>query len=158
MRNILRLLSLSAVVMALGAFTGTASAANLVDGSISSGNGTCSWTNGSTNADPPNTLTIENSSINPPGGNLACTGDVESATLNNDPQVTFNDAAGTGTANAVAVTVRVFGVTCSYTANNVTLARQGTSRTYSGTANATKTGGGFLCPSGQNLNATISFH
>jgi hypothetical protein len=159
MRTMWRLCGLSLAVLALSAFSASnAAAANLVDGSIGADDSSCSWTNGTTSADPPSTLTIENSSINSPGGNLSCSGDISSATLNNDPTVTFNDAAGTATADAVSVTVVVFGVTCGYTANGVTLAREGETRTYSGTATATKTSGGFLCPGSQDLNATISFH
>jgi len=156
MRTMSRLFGLSLAVLALSAFSASnASAANLVDGSIGADDSACSWTNGTTSADPPSTLTIENSSIN---GNLSCSGDISSATLNNDPTVTFNDAAGTATADAVSVTVVVFGVTCGYTASAVTLAREGETRTYSGTATATKTSGGFFCPGSQDLNATVSFH
>jgi hypothetical protein len=156
MRTMSRLFGLSLAVLALSAFSASnAFAANLVDGSIGADDSSCSWTNGTTSANPPDTLTIENSSIN---GNLSCNGDISSATLNNDPTVTFNDAAGTATADSVSVTVVVFGVTCGYTANGVSLARQGDTRTYSGTATATKTSGGFFCPGSQDLNATVSFH
>lgn len=156
MKTISRLTGLSLAMLALSAFTATgASAANLVDGSIGADDSSCSWVNGTTSADPPNTLTIENSSIN---GNLSCNGDISNATLNNDPQVTFDDAAGTATADQVAVSVTVFGVNCSYSASSVSLARSGDTRTYSGTATASKTGGSFLCPGSQAIDATVSFH
>lgn len=159
MRKISRLLGLSLTVVALsGISAADAFAANLVDGTIGAGNSSCSWTNGTTSANPPSTLTIENSSINQPGGNISCTGDVSSAALQNDPTVTFNDTAGTANVNSVSVSVVAFGINCTYTASNVTLARVGTSRQYTGSATATKTSGGFLCPSSQVLDADVTFH
>src|SRR5258708_39367259 len=108
-RAAMRLFSACAIATALVGFTATnALAANLVDGSVTASGQTCSWTNGSTTADPPSALTINAPSINPPGGNLSCSGSAH-ATLNNSPNVTFNDTSGTATADVVDVTVSVFG-------------------------------------------------
>jgi hypothetical protein len=51
----------------------------------------CSWTNGSTTANPPSALTIEADTINSPGGNLSWT-DGASATPNNNPDLTFDSS------------------------------------------------------------------
>jgi len=151
-----RLSGLFLVAMVVAGFSATSAfAANLVDGSISATGDTCSWTNGSTNADPPNTLTIDAASVN---SGLSCTGGV-SAVLNNSPVVSFDDGAGTGTADAVDATVTKFGQTCRYRAANPVLTRDGSTRNYSGTVNGVpKMSGGFLCPSTVDLTAAVSFH
>src|SRR5438270_7056392 len=72
---------------------GTAVVANaatgLVDGSITVSGSTCSWTNASTSDVPPNTLSIDHSTVN-----VSCSGSI-TANLTNDPTVTFDDTAGT---------------------------------------------------------------
>ncbi len=149
-----RLIGLSVVVMAFGGFaTANAFAANLVDGSVTASGHTCSWTNGSTSADPPSALTIDHNSVN---ASLSCSG--ASGQLNNDPSVTFDDTAGTATANLVDVTVVVSGVTCEYTASNYLLTRSGTTRDYSGSATAQKKSGSIFCPSSVSTSTSASFH
>jgi hypothetical protein len=151
-----RLIGLFVLVAAMvGLSASSAFAANLVDGSISAQGDTCTWKNGSTSANPPSALTINRASVN---SGLTCTGGVR-ATLNNDPNVTFNDAAGTGTADAVDASVTKMGQTCRYKATNVVLARQGTTRNYSGTVTRVpKVSGGFLCPATVDLTSSVSFH
>jgi hypothetical protein len=134
----------------------------LVDGRITLGNPTevdCSWTNGTyTGGPPPTTLTINRSSINPPGGNVSCTG-ADSVTLNNDPVVVFNDANGTATVDKVNTTGTRFGVACTYEATNVGLTRDGTTRHYTGSFIATRVSGSiFVCPSTSPGTADILFH
>ena len=132
-----RVLGLSAIVMAIGGYTtASAFAANLVDASVTSPQGTCTWTNGATSADPPSTLTIDRNTVNAPGGNLTCGG--ASVTLNNDPTVTFDDAARTATADLIDVTAAVSGITCRYAATNTVLMGDTLTRTYSGSLTAQK--------------------
>jgi hypothetical protein len=151
-----RLSGLFVVAMVVAGFSASSAfAANLVDGSISASGDTCSWTNGSTSADPPSTLTIDAASVN---AGLSCTGSV-SAVLNNSPVVSFDDGAGTGTADAVDATVTEFGQNCRYRAANPVLARDGSTRNYSGTVTGVpKVSGSFVCPSSVDLTAAVSFH
>jgi hypothetical protein len=146
-----------AVVAVTGFTAANAFAANQVDGTISAQGQSCSWTNGSTSANPPSTLTINSSTINPPGGNLSCTGGVK-ATLNNNPTVTFNDTAGTATANLVDATVISSGISCRYQAKNFGLKRNGTTRNYSGSASVPLFSGSFLCPNPVTLSSSVTFH
>ncbi|HEX6075796.1 MAG TPA: hypothetical protein VFZ32_11110 [Micromonosporaceae bacterium] len=161
MRHLGKLVALTAVALA---FAGTTAAqadpgvnANLVDGSISVSDISCNWTNGSTNANPPSPLTIENSTVNPPGGNMSCTN--ATATLDNDPNVTFDDANGKATVDKVVVTGNRIGIACTYTATNVMLTRDGTTRHYTGGFTASRTAGSiFFCPSSHSGTADITFH
>lgn len=154
-----KLVGLSVLAIVLASAQPAYGASNLVDGSITSGDTVCSWTGAATSDNPPNTLTIDQATINPPGGNLSCADDTV-ARLDNSPVATFDDAAGTGTANAVDVTVTVIGVQCSYRVSGPVLNRQGDTRDYAGgpyTAN--KTAGSFLCPGTRTIDqATLSFH
>ena len=151
-----RLLGITAI--AALPLLGTAVAANaatgLVDGSITVSSSTCTWSNATTSDVPPNTLTIDHTTVSP-----SCSGSI-SATLTNDPTVTFDDTAGTATSPEVDVNGTELGVTCSYTVTNVSAARQGTTRTYTGgpyTANLSS--GGFLCPSTETVSTmTLTFH
>ncbi|MFG3260523.1 hypothetical protein [Streptomyces sp. NPDC048172] len=133
---------------------GPASAAQgKVDGTIAAGDRSCSWTDGVTSDTAPNALTVDRSSIN---GKLSCSG--LSATLNNDPAVTFDDAAGTAKADVLDVSVTVIGVTCRYKAEGLSAKRDGDTRNYSATADAKLTEGGALCPATQSVTATLKFH
>lgn len=145
---------LGAVAALALAAPGNAFAANLVDGSISALDRTCSWTNGATSADPPSALTIDRNSIN---GQLTCSSGV-SATLENNPNVSFDDAAGTATADSVDATVRTSGLTCRYRATNVVLSGDPATRAYSGSARAPRVSGSFFCPGSVDLGATVQFH
>jgi hypothetical protein len=133
-----------------------ASSGDVVNGSVGALGKTCSWTNGTSTEAPPNTTTIEASSINPPGGNLKCSSGV-TATLDNSPSVSFNDTAGTATAGQITASVTYDGISCEYSATNAVLDRSGTTRDYSGTASASKVGGSFLCPSSVSLSSTLDF-
>ena len=149
------LVGLALIAASLGGTAVAAQAATgSVDGSITSGSTTCSWTNATTSDVPPNTLTIDHTTIHP-----SCNGGA-TASLTNDPTVSFNDSAGTASSPEVDVSVTQSGVNCDYRVTNATLNRQGTTRTYTGgpyTAN--KTGGSFLCPSTETVNSTsLTFH
>lgn len=150
------------VLLSALAVTGLASspavaAQGSVDGTITAEGKSCSWTDGATSDTPPNTLTVDRSTINSPGGNLSCTGDT-TATLNNDPTVTFDDAAGTATADVLDVSVTEFGATCRYQATDVSAQRDGDTRTYTATTDIPLYEGGFLCPDPAAVTATFTFH
>ncbi|MDI3417578.1 hypothetical protein [Streptomyces luteolus] len=116
-----------------------------VDGSFTIGDIACSWTGGSTNANPPNSLTVDRSTVNQPGGNLSC-GEGASGTLNNDPTFTFDDANALATSDTIDISGSQ-GVSCRYSAANVQWDRQGTTRQYTNRAfTAQKVSGGPLCP------------
>jgi hypothetical protein len=138
------------LLLAAPAFAAT----GLVDGSITVGSSSCSWTNATTSDVPPNTLTIDHTTVHP-----TCSGSI-TATLANNPTVSFNDSAGTASSPEVDVNGTQSGISCSYKVTNVSLARQGTTRTYTGGPfTATLTGGSFLCPGSQTVNsATLTFH
>jgi hypothetical protein len=125
-----------------------------VDGNITVGGSSCSWTNATTSDVAPNALTIDHTTVKP-----TCSGSI-SATLTNDPAVTFDDTAGTVSAPEVDVNGTVIGITCSYKVTNVSYSRQGTTRAYTGgpfTANLS--GGGALCPATESVDsASLTFH
>lgn len=125
-----------------------------VDGNITVGGSSCSWTNATTSDVPPNNLTIDHTTVQP-----TCSGSI-SASLTNDPTVTFDDTAGTASAPEVDVNGTVLGVTCSYKVTSVSYSRQGTARNYTGGPfTATLSSGGFLCPSTETVNsASLTFH
>lgn len=155
MKFISRLLGLSTVMLAVGAIAATSAwASDLVDGSVSASGDSCSWTNGTTTADPPSALTIEASSIN---GNLTCSSGV-SATLNNNPDLTFDDSAGTATADLVDATVDVDGVSCRYQIANYVLSGSASTREYSGSASAPLYSGSFFCPNPETVTTSLTFH
>jgi hypothetical protein len=140
----------SSVLLAVPAYAATGQ----VDGNITVGGSSCSWTNATTSDVPPNTLTIDHTTVHP-----SCSGSI-SASLTNDPTVTFDDTAGTATAPEVDVNGTVLGITCSYKVTSVSFSRQGTARNYTGgpfTANLSS--GGALCPASETVNsASLSFH
>lgn len=153
MRPASLLVGLSVIAAGL---TGTAAhaAGGLVDGSITIGSSNCSWTNATTSDVPPNTLTVDHTTVHP-----TCSGSI-TANLTNNPTVTFNDAAGTATSPEIDVSGTVSGISCGYKVTNVTINRQGTTRTYTGGPyTATLTSGSFLCPGSETVDtATLSFH
>jgi hypothetical protein len=138
------------VLLSVPAFAATGQ----VDGNITVGGSSCSWTNATTSDAPPNALTIDHTTVSP-----TCSGSI-SASLTNDPAVTFDDTAGTASAPEVDVNGTVIGITCSYKVTNVTYTRTGTTRTYTGgpfTANLSS--GGALCPATETVNsASLTFH
>ncbi|MDL4772727.1 MULTISPECIES: hypothetical protein [Thermomonosporaceae] len=129
-------------------------AAGKVDGSVTAVGTTCTWTNATTSNTPPNTLTVDHTTIS-----ASCGGGV-TVGLSNSPTVTFNDTAGTATSPSVGVTATVSGLNCGYSVSNLSLARQGTTRTYTGGPfTASKTSGSFLCPGTATVDsASFSFH
>lgn len=143
-------------VTALAGSPATA-AQGFVDGTITAEGQSCSWTDGATSDTPPNTLTVDRSTVNAPGGNLSCTGGTTAA-LNNDPTVTFDDAGGTATADMLDVSVTQFGATCRYQATDVSAQRDGDTRTYTATTDIPLYEGGFLCPDPAAVTATFTFH
>lgn len=165
MRHLGKLLALTAVALAFVAPTAAQADPGItshmkVDGNITVPNTTvCTWTNGSTTANPPSPLSILRSSINPTGGNLTCTNGY-AVRLLNDPSATFDDAAGTSTIATLDFSATTSGITCSYRANNIVMTRSGTTRTYSVSGlTATKIGGSFLCPgSVSGGSATVTYH
>lgn len=155
MRHFGKLIGLAAFVAIVAApAVAQAAQANLVDGTVVTGDTTCTWTNATTSDNPPNTLTIDQASVT-----ITCD-DGTPITLNNSPTVTFDDAAGTGTADAINITGSKLGVECTYEATGVQFARDGETRNYSGgPVTADLVDGGFLCPGTQTLDtAAVSFH
>ncbi|MFI8327002.1 hypothetical protein [Streptomyces sp. NPDC085529] len=167
MRQFSTLTCVTALIIA--ATAGAATAANAfdstatqqVDGVIVVSGSTCTWTNARTSANPPTALTIDRTSINTPGGNLSCTGGITAA-LNNNPNVTFDDAAGRAKADVIDITGTQYGISCRYKATNVLLNRDGTTRRYVNQAfTATKTSGSFFCPGSVTTaagDASLLFH
>lgn len=142
------------------ALTGTPAHAEqgLIDGGIETPDQSCSWSDGVTSDTPPNTLTVDRSTINAPDGSLSCEGST-SAELNNDPTVTFDDDNGTVTADLLDVSVTELGlVTCRYRAENLSAQRDGDTRTYQATAEIPLYEGGPLCPDPASVTATFTFH
>lgn len=157
MRHLGKLVCAAATAVALavpGAAFGATTMANLVDGSVKTGSTTCTWTNATTNANPPSTVTVDRTTVS-----LSCD-DGTPVTLNNNPVISFDDAAGTALTDAIDITATVIGVTCRYRATNLNLARGGTTRSYTGGPfTGTKVSGSFLCPATKTIDtATISFH
>lgn len=121
--------------------------ANQVDGTLSVWDITCDWTDGTTSANPPQTLKIFRTTVNPPNGNLTCYGGT--LRLNNDPGVSF----GSGTiVDRINVTAVKSGVTCNYEATWIPLDNG------SGGFKATLTSGGELCPNPAFGHVTLVFH
>ncbi len=147
---------LAGAVVGVGMSAGVAAADDQkVDGTISSGGDSCSWTNADTTGNPPDTLTVDSASVN---ANTTCDGDKD-VSLNNDPTISFDDAAGTATADLISVTVVAYGVTCEYEAEGLTAQRDGDTRTYTATdITIEKSGGSFLCPSSETADAEFVFH
>ncbi|WP_262387115.1 hypothetical protein [Streptomyces sp. TRM49041] len=154
-----RLAGTAGLVVAVAVGTTTAATAlgptaeQKVDGVIAVTGNNCSWTDGAASTDPPNTLTVDRSTINTPGGNLSCDGSI-TASLNNDPVFTFDDAAGTALTDAIDITGRRGFVSCRYRATNIRWDRDGTTRKYTNRAfTAGKTSGSFLCPASVTTGA-----
>ncbi|WP_418955921.1 hypothetical protein [Streptomyces tritici] len=167
MKHMSKLSCVTALIVAATAAAAPAATAagpaatQLVDGVIVVSGNTCTWTNARTSANPPTALTIDRTTINRPGGNLTCTGGITAA-LNNNPALTFDDAAGRARADVLDITGTMSGISCRYKATNVLLNRDGTTRKYVNQAfTATKTSGSFLCPGSVTTaagDATLTFH
>lgn len=68
MRHLGKLVSLAVIAVAFAAPTaayGATAMSNLVAGSVTAGSTHCSWTNASTSANPPSTLTVDRAIVNP---------------------------------------------------------------------------------------------
>ncbi|MFD7862805.1 hypothetical protein [Streptomyces sp. NPDC057682] len=133
-------------------------ASQQVDGVISAAGSTCTWSGATATGNPPDALTIDRSTVN---SGVSCTGGA-SATLNNDPAVTFDDTAGTASSDLIDITVKQSIISCSYRATNVGWTRDGSTRTYANQAfTAAKSSGSFLCPgsiTAEAGSASLSFH
>lgn len=159
-----KLLCVTALAVAVTAGASTAASAlgpaasQQVDGVITAAGSTCTWTDATASADPPATATIDAGTVN---SSLSCSGDA-SATLNNNPTLTFDDAAGTATSDLIDITVKQSIVTCSYKATGVGWTRDGSTRAYLNQAfTASKSSGSFLCPgsiTAEPGSASLSFH
>ncbi|BCJ35762.1 hypothetical protein Athai_32650 [Actinocatenispora thailandica] len=125
-----------------------------VDGSITVAGSTCTWTNASTSDVPPNTLTIDHTTVS-----ASCGGSI-SASLGNDPSVTFDDSTGTATSPEIDVSATVAGISCGYQVTDLTVSRQSGTRTYTGGPyTAAKTSGSFLCPGSETVDSvSLTFH
>ncbi|MER7764892.1 hypothetical protein [Streptomyces sp. NPDC097619] len=142
------LAAVSAVALGTGAPAGAAGPAadQKLDGTILVSGSTCTWTGASTSALPPGALSVDRTTVNRPGGNLSCTGGI-TATLDNNPVFTFDDAAGTARTDAIDITGKQSFISCRYRASGIVWDRQTGTRTYLNRAfTATKTSGSFLCP------------
>ncbi|MFG2333922.1 hypothetical protein ACGFMM_30490 [Streptomyces sp. NPDC048604] len=167
MKQLSKLSCVTALIITATAAAATAATAagpaatQQVDGVIVVAGNTCTWSNARTSANPPTALTIDRTSINTPGGNLSCTGGI-TATLNNNPAATFDDAAGRATADAIDITVKMSGISCRYKATGVQWNRDGDTRKYLNQAfTAAKTSGLFLCPGSVTIaagDASLLFH
>ncbi|MFK0046576.1 hypothetical protein ACIQU4_21205 [Streptomyces sp. NPDC090741] len=155
---------LAAAVLVGGATSATAqgpTADQRLDGVIVVAGNTCTWTNAHTSANPPSALTVDRTTINTPGGNLGCNGGI-TASLNNNPAFTFDDAAGLARTDAIDITGKQSFISCRYKATNITWNRDGATRKYVNQAfTATKTSGSFLCPGSVTTaagDASMLFH
>ncbi|UQW99683.1 hypothetical protein [Streptomyces sp. RerS4] len=165
MRHLAKLCTAAAAVVATlaGATTATASSAadQRVDGVIVVAGNTCTWTNATTSATPPSTLTVDRTTVNKPGGNLACGGGITAA-LNNNPTFTFDDATATARTDFIDITGQQSFVSCRYKATNLVWDRDGSTLKYVNRAfTATKTSGSFLCPGSVTTpvgGASMLFH
>ncbi|MFG2000610.1 hypothetical protein ACGFNU_15850 [Spirillospora sp. NPDC048911] len=146
-------LAVTAAVISLTAAPAHA-APGLVDGNLSAFGYTCTFANATTSDTPPNTLTVDRATVVP-----HCGGDI-SVTLANSPTITFDDTAGTASAARIEVSAGALGITCRYRVSDVSVTRDGTTRTYTGGPfAATKVSGSFLCPAATQVDtATFTFH
>ncbi|MFE2145511.1 hypothetical protein ACFXA3_27885 [Streptomyces sp. NPDC059456] len=157
-------IALAAVVTVGGATSATAlgpTADQRLDGVIVVAGNTCTWTNAHTSADPPSALSVDRTTINTPGGNLGCNGSI-TATLNNNPAFTFDDAAGLARTDAIDITGKQSFISCRYKATNITWNRDAATRRYVNQAfTASKVSGSFLCPGSVTTaagDASMLFH
>jgi len=153
---LLAALSTAAAAVALTA-TPAHAAPGHVDGTVTAAGVTCTWSNAVTSDTPPNTLTIDHTTVSP-----SCSASGITVTLGASPTVTFNDAAGTAFSPQVVVNVTAPIVgTCRYQVVNLTVYRVGTSRTYTG-SNLTATELSprrLLCPDSQTVDSVqFTFH
>ncbi|MBU6532791.1 hypothetical protein ACFUIW_36375 [Streptomyces sp. NPDC057245] len=163
MRLAPKLSCVTALVVAAVAGAATAAgaagpAAQQVDGSLTVLGVTCAWADAATSADPPSTLTIDRASVN---SGVSCGGGA-SATLNNDPTLTFDESGATATSDLIDITVNQSIVSCSYQASDAGWTGDGSTGAYQNQAfTASKTSGSFLCPSSVALDAgavSLTFH
>lgn len=162
MRLTAKLSCVTALIAAVTVGASTAASAGtsslLVDGSITAAGSTCTWADGAVSANPPSTLTVDRNTIN---GKVSCTGGA-SATLNNNPALTFDDAAGTARSDLIDITVKISILSCRYQASGVVWTRDGSTRNYLNQAfSGKKSSGSFLCPSSISApagSAHLNFH
>ncbi|MFD3696093.1 hypothetical protein ACFWUZ_08010 [Streptomyces sp. NPDC058646] len=152
MRHIPTLTALAALVVAatvtitVPATAAGPAADQKADGVIVVAGSTCTWTGASTSAAPPSALTVDRTTVNKPGGNLSCDGNI-TASLNNNPAFAFDDTAGVVTTDLIDITGKQSFISCRYKATSLVWDRDGTTRKYVNRPfTATKTSGSFLCP------------
>ena len=90
---------------------------------------------------------------------ISCNDDT-GITLNNSPQISFDDSAGTATVDSLDITGAKLGQNCTYQASAIPLTRNGDTREYTGSGiTGDLTDGGILCPGSLTLDsATVTFH
>lgn len=154
-------LALAATVGGVTTAAASPTADQKVDGVIVVAGNTCTWSNARASANPPTALTVDRTSINKPGGNLACDGGI-TASLNNNPAFTFDDTTGTARTDLIDITGQQSFISCRYKATNIVWDRDGTTRKYVNRAfTATKSSGSFLCPGSVTTaagGASMLFH
>lgn len=154
-------LALAATVGGVTTAAASPTADQKVDGVIVVAGNTCTWSNARASANPSTALTVDRTSINKPGGNLACDGGI-TASLNNNPAFTFDDTTGTARTDLIDITGQQSFVSCRYKATNIVWDRDGTTRKYVNRAfTATKSSGSFLCPGSVTTaagGASMLFH
>ncbi|MWA05191.1 hypothetical protein F8568_033475 [Actinomadura sp. LD22] len=152
-RMLLAGFGIAAVTAGFTTATAHAAAPGTVDGTLAALGYSCGFT-AATSDTPPNTLTIDQSTVVPD-----CGGGVQ-LTLGNSPTFTFDDTAGTASAAEIDLSGGALGITCTYQVSDATLTRSGTTRTYNGGPfTATKTAGSGLCPATTSVDtATFDFH
>lgn len=146
-------LSAAASAIAFTAAPAHAFGPGKVDGTVdaSSLGTTCTWVNANTTDMPPNTLTIDHTTIS-----TSCTGSVV-LTVSSSPTVTFSGTTATIGQIDVSVTSPL---SCSYRVSNAALSQTGTN-TYTGTnlPAVEKDPKRFLCPDNVTIDSvTLAFH
>ena len=127
-----------------------------VDGAISAFGETCTWTDATTSARPPDTLDIDAASVVPPEGNATCTTG-ELLEIDLASTVTFDDGAGTATLDEFHATGIVAGLECRYRIVDAVLGRDGATRRYAGTVQPILVSGDASCPATFDLAAELTF-
>ncbi|MEV6575185.1 hypothetical protein [Streptomyces sp. NPDC051577] len=159
-----RVTVLAATLVLCGSTTALAlgpTADQRVDGVMVVAGNTCAWTDARTSSGAPSALTVDRTTVNSPGGNLACGGGI-TASLNNNPAFTFDDAAALAKTDAIDITGKQSFISCRYKATNIVWNRDGSTRKYVNQAfTATKVSGSFLCPGSVTTpagDASMLFH
>ncbi|GAA1683571.1 hypothetical protein GCM10009830_33520 [Glycomyces endophyticus] len=148
MRLRLPLIAAAAAALLLpsaAAAQGTGHAADLV---LAERKGACAAEGVPVGAAPPAQVRIDSDDVV-----FDCSGSI-GFRLGRDATVSFDDAAGTATADVVRIVGSRLGLTCGYEASKVVFHREGDTRVYAGGPyTGTKVQGSFLCPRSVQLDA-----